>query len=244
VDLTGRQAGQESRRGRRQLVGRLVRPRGQERCKSCGPGERGKRNAEKLRRKVEARLLTGAYQGAAKALWKDFRKEWEAKVGASMEPHTRDLTVDALNHFERLCNPVRTHFIGAQRIDHSVAKRRQERGRRRGSLVSPAAVNKELRHIRAALNVGKDWGYLPAAPRFRMLREPGRLPRHVAGDHFAAIYKACDSARMRDLPNLSAPDWWRALLTVGYMTGWRIGDLLAMRREDLDLEAGLVVARW
>ncbi len=78
-----------------------------------------------------------------------------------------------------------------------------------------------------------------------MLREPGKLPRYVTGDHFAAIYAACDAARMpEDLPNATPGDWWRALLVTAYMTGWRIGDMIAMRREDLDMEAGTVITRW
>ena len=222
-----------------------VDPEGKRRCKSCGPGLEGKRNADKLRRKVEAQLTTGTYQGEANALWKDFRREWQEKIAPGMEYGTRELTTNALSHFERLVNPIKTHFIAARHVDHYIAKRRTERGRRRGSVVSPATVNKELRHIRAALNIAKDWGYLPIVPRFRMLREPGRLPRYVTGDHFAAIYAACEAARSPDdIPNVTPADWWRALLVVAYMTGWRIGDMIAMRREDLDMDAGTVITRW
>jgi integrase len=72
-----------------------------------------------------------------------------------------------------------------------------------------------------------------------MIREPKYLPTYVTGDHFAAIYQACDVARMpEDLPNIAAADWWRALLVMGYMTGWRISDMLALRRDNLDLETG------
>ena len=220
-------------------------PEGKRRCKSCGPGIDGQRNAEKLRRKVEAQLVTGTYQGEANALWADFRREWEEKIGVGLDPSTRRVTLDALRHFERLVNPVKTYFITARHVDHYIAKRRQEAGQHRGSTVSPATVNKELRHLRAVLNIGKDWGYLPAAPRFRMLREPGKLPRYVTGDHFAAMYGAADAARMPDgLANVAPADWWRALLVTGYMTGWRVGDMIAMRREDLDLDAGTVITRW
>ncbi len=107
-------------------------PEGKRRCKSCGPGEQGQRNAEKLRRKIEAQLITGTYQGEANALWKDFRKEWDEKVGAGLGPETRRVTLDALNHFERLCAPVKTYFITAKYIDHYVSKRRPERGQRGG----------------------------------------------------------------------------------------------------------------
>jgi hypothetical protein len=40
-----------------------VDPEGKRRCKSCGPGEEGQRNAAKLRRKIESQLTTGTYQG-------------------------------------------------------------------------------------------------------------------------------------------------------------------------------------
>jgi hypothetical protein len=43
-------------------------PDGRRRCKSCGPGLQGKRNAEKLRRKLEAELMTGTYQMHTKTL--------------------------------------------------------------------------------------------------------------------------------------------------------------------------------
>jgi integrase len=221
-----------------------VDPEGKRRCKSCGPGTQGRYNADKLRRKIESQLLTGTYQGESKMLWEDFRKEWEQKIAAGMESSTREVTIDALNHFERLARPVKTYYLTSRYIDNYIALRRQERGRCRGSTVSVATINKELRHIRAVLRIAKDWGYLPEVPRFRMQREQGQLPNYVNGDHFAAIYGACDSARMpEDLPNVTPADWWRALLVTGYVTGWRIGDMLGLRRDDLDLDAGTALSR-
>ena len=44
-------------------------------------------------------------------------------------------------------------------------------------------------------------------------------------------------------PVLSPADWWRALLVMGAMTGWRIGQLLELRREDVDLAEGFVITR-
>jgi integrase len=220
-------------------------PEGKRRSKSCGAGEQGKRNAEKLRRKREAQLLEGTYRGESKATWADFRKDWEAQIGATMGAESRRLTLNAFDHFERLVNPVKIYFITSRHVDHYVAQRRGERGAKVGSVVSVATINKELRHLRAALGIARDWGYVPAVPRFRMLREPGQLPRYVTGDHFAAIYGACASARMpADVPNVKAADWWRALLVTAYMTGWRIGALLALRWQDVDLEAGTALTRF
>src|SRR5262245_8230355 len=95
-------------------------PSGKRRCKSCGPGTQGRYNAEKLCRKIESQLLLGEYENQGKLLWKDFRQEWEYKIGAGMETRTRWLTVDALNHFQRLVNPVRIWFITSRHIDQYV----------------------------------------------------------------------------------------------------------------------------
>jgi hypothetical protein len=48
-----------------------------------------------------------------------------------MEPTTRELTQISLNHFERLVRPLKIYFLTAHHVDHYVAQRRQERGRRR-----------------------------------------------------------------------------------------------------------------
>jgi integrase len=161
-----------------------------------------------------------------------------------MEAGTKALTLYAFDHFERLVRPVKTYFITSRHVDHYVALRRNERGRRPGSKVSPATINRELRHLRAALNIAKDWGYLATVPRFRMVREPQLLPNYVTGDHFAAIYQAADHARLpADLANITPASWWRALLAMGYLTGWRIGDMLGLKRADLDLAAGTAITR-
>src|SRR5262249_28102368 len=139
-------------------------PEGKRKCKSCGRGPDGLRNAEKRRRKVEAQLLTGTYHGESKALWEDLRREWEEKVGPGLAPETRRMTRNPLDHFERLANPVKTYFITARHLDHYVAQRRRERGRRPGSTVEPSTINKELQRLRAVLRVGKRWGFLPDVP--------------------------------------------------------------------------------
>jgi integrase len=37
----------------------------------------------------------------------------------------------------------------------------------------------------------------------------------------------------------TAGDWWRALLAFAYLIGWRIGKILELRRDDLDLKSGI-----
>jgi integrase len=218
-------------------------PDGKRRSKSCGPGSFGKLRAEKPRRKVETELEGGQYREQLKKTWEEFRTEYKDKILSGLASKTRKEAIVSLNHFDRLLKPGRMVGIGTQRIDEFVAARRKEPGRKPGSMLSPASINKDLRHIKAALRVAQEWGYLHTVPKFRMEKEPKRLPSYVTGEHFAAIYQACGSAKFpRDL-SYPAGDWWRGLIVMGYMTGWRISDMLGLRRDDLNLEAGTAVTR-
>jgi integrase len=219
-------------------------PDGRRRAKCCGEGFRGKKTAERLKRKLEAELMTGTYQMHTQKLWADFRGEYRRRVLAGLAPRSRDQAEIALGHFERLMKPVRVFAIGTGHIDEFIAKRRKEPGKKKGSLLSPASVNTDLRHLKAALNVAVEWGYLKQLPRFRMEKVPKKLATYVTGEHFAAAYKACDKARMPGGFAFTPADWWRALIVTGYMTGWRISDMLNLRREDVDLDAGTALIRW
>ena len=95
----------------------------------------------------------------------------------------------------------------------------------------------------AGLRVAHDWGYLLKMPKFRMLKEPVKIPQYVTPEHFAAIYQACDSAVRPKASHYSPSDWWRALITFAYMTGWRVGEPLALRWDDVSLDKGQAITR-
>jgi integrase len=219
-------------------------PEGKRRCKSCGPGARGHSNAQKLRQKIEAELLTGTYgRDRERKAWADFREEYERRILEGLAARSKNEAMTALNHFERIVGPKKIAVLKTQHIDEYVSTRRKEPGKKQGDLVSPATVNKELRHVKAALRIAHEWGYLASVPRFRMEKAAKKLATYVTGDHFAAIYKSCECAKLPTNCPYTAAAWWRALITMGYMTGWRISDMLALRREDLDLQAGEAVTR-
>jgi integrase len=219
-------------------------PEGKRRCKSCGPGSSGKNAAQKLRSKRQAELIAGTYQSNDRKTWADFRKEYEARIIARLAPRSQVEVLTAFNHFERLINPKRMFTIKTTTVDEYTSKRRVEAGKKKGDLVSPATVNKELRHLRAALKKADKWGYVPKMPDFDLEPEPKKLPTYILPEHFAAVYKACDQARLPTGQAYSPADWWRAILVTGYMTGWRISDMLGLRREDLDLKDGSAITRF
>src|SRR5262245_31836572 len=75
-------------------------PDGKRCTRSCGPGTDGRRNAQKLRRKVEAELLTGTYRQQVGRLWCEFRQEYDTKIVPGLAPRTQDAVFHALNRFE------------------------------------------------------------------------------------------------------------------------------------------------
>jgi hypothetical protein len=154
-------------------------PDGRRKAKSFGPGVRGKDKADRFRRKVEAEMMCGVYEAHARKPWADFRKEYSSRVLEGLAVHTRLQAETSLDHFERIVKPLRVFALSTQHIDDFTAARRQERGRRQGDVISPFSVNKDLRHVKAALAVAAEWGYLPKMPKFRMEKTPGKLPRYV-----------------------------------------------------------------
>jgi integrase len=219
-------------------------PGGSKRGKSCGPGPAGKRLAEKERDRITAQLVTGTYEDTSRMTWEEFRKDFTVKFLEGMGARNRQETTFALDHFERIVKPKKMEAISSASIVDYVARRRKESGLHAGTLVSPATINKELRHLRAVFRKAcKRMKCLKEVPEFEFLKEPKKLATYVPPDHFALLYQACETAVRPVGQPYPAADWWRGLLITAFMTGWRIGALLALRREDVDLDAGTALSR-
>ena len=149
---------------------------------------------------------------------------------------SRMSTTFALAHFERIVKPARMSSITSSTIDGFIATRRQEKSSKKegAPFVSPATVNKELRHLRTVLRKAAKWGFVQQVPDVEFLRQPKKLATYVAPDDFAMLYAAAKSATKPE--HLPAAEWWQGLLVFAYMTGWRIGSLLSLRWEDVDLD--------
>lgn len=220
-------------------------PDGTRRIKSCGPGKKGRKAADKMAERLRAELLTGTYNRQEGATWEEFRGKYLDVVVSGLAERSRPSIAKSLNHFERILH-LKEKTVAAvttERVADFVAARRKERGKKPGSRVSPATINSDLRHIKAALRMAEEWGYIDRVPVFKPQREPERLQRYVTPEHFAAIYKACDVATQPDDMHVPPAEWWRTLMAFLMMTGWRVGAALALRWRDVDLQAGTVTTR-
>ncbi len=219
-------------------------PKGRRRMKNMGSGANAKRLAKKEAERIAAELLTGNYESNDKIGWGKFRGEYEALIIARKASRTLDSVQNSLDHFEELCKPAYVNQIDARTIDDFITKRRDQRGKKKGSKCSPASVNADLRNLKAALRKAAEWGYLDRVPKIVFEREPQKVPRFVTPEHFALMFQACEHAELPDHGDVSQCHWWRGLLTLLWLTGWRIGEALALRREDLDLDARTALTRF
>jgi hypothetical protein len=174
---------------------------GKRHSESCGPGSRGKNNAEKRKRRIQSELDMGVHQPTNKIAWKDFRQEYEEQVLSRLAASSQRAVKAALAHFERLMSPRKLQTITTKTIDEFVALRLKDRGKNPKSPISPATVNKDLRHLKVALRKAHEWGYLHVVPRLKMVREPQKLPRFVIAEHFELIYRdGCEQAIRPKVP--------------------------------------------
>ncbi len=89
----------------------------------------------------------------------------------------------------------------------------------------PASVNRELAALRRMFTLGRRAKMVGRVPVIEMLGEDNVRKGFVEADAFAAILG-------------SLPGYVRPVAAVGFITGWRRGELLSRRWRHVDLDAG------
>ena len=205
-----------------------------------GTGKVAKRMADDRWEQLNSQFSQGNYKPKNKHTWQAFREQFDQKVISNAKPGTARCMRESMDHFETILRPDKMDAIDSEAMAGFKSKLLQRPGKKRGSKISKATVNKVLRHIKAIFATAEEWGYMDRVPKIRMEKLRQKVVTFVTPEHFAEIYKACKSARR---PADMAVDWWRALLIFCYMTAWRISEPLSLTRDDLDLENGTAITR-
>ena len=161
---------------------------GKRRSKKIG----SKTLAKRYCRKLEGEYAAGLVRIDSKEKWKDFRQKYEQQVLGLKSYRHQESTKSALDSFERIASPHLVRNIDVEMMDRFIALRKRESGKQGGKL-SPCTVNRELRSIRAALQIAKDWRHIAEVPKIRKLKEPDEIGRVIEPAHFQEIYMAAVS---------------------------------------------------
>jgi integrase len=98
---------------------------------------------------------------------------------------------------------------------------------------SKKSINNMLAALRKMLNLAVEWEVLVKAPKVKGFKQKNNF---IAEDMFLTFDETDRVLRA------AAPEW-TVYLTIGVKTGLRVGELLALKWEDLDLVAGRLVVR-
>jgi integrase len=88
---------------------------------------------------------------------------------------------------------------------------------------SPAYVNRSLAVLRKSLNLAYEMDWLDRPVIVRLLPEPPGRDRWVSSDEEAQILSAC-------------PRWLREIVLTSLYSGLRLGEVLSLRWEHIDLD--------
>lgn len=189
-----------------------------------------RRGAEDFERQVRQALLDGSYFKAAEEVVKAVPTlaEFQDRFMSYSEVNNKPATVYEKKwvlkcHLVPAFGTWRLDQIGPADIEAFKAKKLAE-GQSRKS------VNNHLTVLRKLLNLAAEWGELPHAPKVKGLK--------VAHDEIEFL-------TFEETPRFiqaAAPEW-RVFLVTALKTGLRVGELLALKWEDVDLVAGRLVVR-
>ena len=193
-------------------------------CKRAKTEREARRLEAGLRRQVE----TNTYVPPTKQTVAEFLDEWLQK---DAKPNTKPRT------YERYAELVQVHIkpaIGAVRLDKltrqhvaTLLAAKREQG------LSPAICRYIYRTLHRALRVAVEWGQVGrnVCDAVRPPRVEEEMPVGLTSEQAEALLKAAEGSRLYPL------------LLAAVHTGMRQGELLALRWEDVDLEAGVALVR-
>ena len=190
-----------------------------------------RRGAEQYEREIRQALLDGRFGKEVKLVPTliEFEERFQIYSQNNNKPsqvHSKLLTFK--NHLIPWFGKVRLDAIGLAEVEkYKAAKLKPSESK---EALSPKTVNNHLGMLRKALNLANEMGVLPHVPRFKMLKTQRGKIEFL---EFEEVPRFLDAASSE----------WRPMLTTAVKTGLRLGELLALKWEDIDLKAGRLFVR-
>ncbi len=177
-----------------------------------------------LRQRLARAEPIGGKEAQPAPTFADFASRWFREyVEVNTKPSTRHGYDQALKcHLIPFFGRSRLSEIGTEDIERFKTEKRR-------AGLSPKTINTRLSVLRRCLDTAHEWGYLSTLPRFKWLKVPPPSFDHLAPSESARLLAASASSR------------WHLVVRCALRTGMRLGELLALRWEDVDLERRRIV---
>jgi integrase len=197
---------------RRSYMMRYVDPvTGKQTARSTGTTVR--REAERIAAKWEQELQQETYRPKRNITWEEFRERYEAEKLAGLAETTQKTAATAMNHLERVINPLKLAAVNAETLSKFQAALRRESKK-------DTTIGAILSHLRPALSWAVSMGLLAGVPEMhRPVAARGRKlmrGRPVTGEEFDRLTEAVAKVRGADAV------LWERYLTGLWLSGLRL----------------------
>ena len=185
-------------------------------------GSTSKRKAVRLLKKREGAVAEGTFSGLRPEkttfdeLATDYLNDYKINGKKSLS--------DAKRNAQRLAayfGGARAHAITTDTIRAYIAGRQSEESERTKRLLTAATINRELAGLRRMFSLGRQAGKVVRVPYVALLREDNVRK---------GFFHHRDYLRLK----VALPGYLKPLLTLGYWTGMRVGEILALKWDQVD----------
>lgn len=185
---------------------------------------KSKREAEAVLASIKTKIIEGRFFDKSKA-----QKTRFTDLAERVLDHQRALGRRSVDRFHKQYTKSLLGFFGRKYVDEITIEDVERYRMERSKSVAPASVNRGLAVLKRIFNLAIKWGLVDKNPvRFvEFLKEPqGRL-RFLSPDEQSALLNEC-KGQLRDI------------VLVALRTGMRRGEVLGLRKADLDFERDLI----
>jgi len=219
----------------------FINHRGRRKAKRVGEGDKAKRAAQRAAEIIQGKLAAGdasaldESRGRVRTL-KDFAEEWlRTAVLLHCKPATQEnYQVAMRRHWLPALGALPLSGVTRERLRAVMAEKLSKHE------LKPSSLRSALIPLSSCLHAALEAGLIPGNPAIRL----GRFLRGPGGAEARTIdpFTAAELTTLLTTAEQQMPEAYPLLLTVA-RTGLRIGEALALKREDLDFHQGTLWVR-